>query len=217
MRARGGRGRRVVAPIEELVLALVGGHRGGREPPARPWASIRRRLIGAKGFTRIEALAGRRGCTLHVATRPSGGSRSWPGEVFSGFKALLMEPSVVCLCRTARQHRGHLQEAGRETRHGRRDRSAQGTAQDRQRGHPHAGAGRRPCRGTDRDLSQIDFAKLRDEFASKVQRKHAALQDIRDIVEKKLAADARPQPACGWTTTRSIRRSSPTTTARRTG
>jgi type I restriction enzyme R subunit len=36
------------------------------------------------------------------------------------------------------------------------------------------------------DLSQIDFAKLRDEFASKVRRKHTALQDIRDVVEKKL-------------------------------
>jgi type I restriction enzyme R subunit len=37
------------------------------------------------------------------------------------------------------------------------------------------------------DLSQIDFEKLRNEFASKVRRKHAALQDIRDVVEKKLA------------------------------
>ena len=37
------------------------------------------------------------------------------------------------------------------------------------------------------DLSQIDFEKLRDEFAIKVRRKHAALQDIRDVVEKKLA------------------------------
>jgi type I restriction enzyme R subunit len=37
------------------------------------------------------------------------------------------------------------------------------------------------------DLSKIDFAKLRDEFKSKVRRKHAALQDIRDVVEKKLA------------------------------
>lgn len=32
-------------------------------------------------------------------------------------------------------------------------------------------------------LSQIDFAKLRDEFAGKVRRKHAALQDIRDLLE----------------------------------
>jgi type I restriction enzyme R subunit len=37
------------------------------------------------------------------------------------------------------------------------------------------------------DLSLIDFGKLRDEFASKVRRKHSALQDIRDVVEKKLA------------------------------
>jgi type I restriction enzyme R subunit len=37
------------------------------------------------------------------------------------------------------------------------------------------------------DLSEIDFDKLREEFASKVRRKHAALQDIRDLVEKKLA------------------------------
>ena len=37
------------------------------------------------------------------------------------------------------------------------------------------------------DLSQIDFEKLRDEFKGKVRRKHAALQDIRDVVEKKLA------------------------------
>lgn len=37
------------------------------------------------------------------------------------------------------------------------------------------------------DLSRIDFAKLRDEFASKVARKHTALKDIRDVVEAKLA------------------------------
>lgn len=37
------------------------------------------------------------------------------------------------------------------------------------------------------DLSQIDFEKLRNEFAGKVRRKHAAVQDIRDVVEKKLA------------------------------
>jgi len=37
-------------------------------------------------------------------------------------------------------------------------------------------------------LSRIDFEQLRDEFASKVRRKHAALHDIRDVVEKKLAA-----------------------------
>ncbi len=37
------------------------------------------------------------------------------------------------------------------------------------------------------DLSQVDFEKLRDEFASKVRRKRAPLKDIRDLVEAKLA------------------------------
>jgi type I restriction enzyme R subunit len=45
------------------------------------------------------------------------------------------------------------------------------------------------------DLSRIDFAKLRDEFAKKVKRKHAALQDIRDVVEKKLAQMLACNPA----------------------
>ena len=37
------------------------------------------------------------------------------------------------------------------------------------------------------DLSQLDFEKLRGEFGKKVRRKHSALQDIRDVVEGKLA------------------------------
>jgi len=36
------------------------------------------------------------------------------------------------------------------------------------------------------DLSQIDFARLRVEFARKVRRKHAAVRDIRDVIEEKL-------------------------------
>ena len=37
------------------------------------------------------------------------------------------------------------------------------------------------------DLSQIDMEKLRDEFAKRVPHKATTLQDIRDIVEQKLA------------------------------
>ena len=36
-------------------------------------------------------------------------------------------------------------------------------------------------------MSRIDFAKLRDEFAKKVKRKATAIEDIRKIVEEKLA------------------------------
>jgi type I restriction enzyme R subunit len=37
------------------------------------------------------------------------------------------------------------------------------------------------------DLSQIDLEKLRDEFAKKVKRKASAIEDIRKVVESKLA------------------------------
>ena len=45
------------------------------------------------------------------------------------------------------------------------------------------------------DLSQVDLDKLRDEFAKKVRRKATALQDIRELVEKKLADMLARNPA----------------------
>ena len=48
------------------------------------------------------------------------------------------------------------------------------------------------------DLSQIDLERLRDEFAKKVRRKATALQDIRDIVERKLAEMLARNPAHAW-------------------
>jgi type I restriction enzyme, R subunit len=44
------------------------------------------------------------------------------------------------------------------------------------------------------DLSHIDLQRLRDEFAKKVRRK-ATLQDMRDIVEQKLAEILARNPA----------------------
>ena len=46
------------------------------------------------------------------------------------------------------------------------------------------------------DLSHIDFAKLRDEFSQKVRRKHSALQDIREVIEKKLQQMLAVNPQC---------------------
>ncbi|MDE2914684.1 MAG: hypothetical protein OXL68_17375 [Paracoccaceae bacterium] len=37
------------------------------------------------------------------------------------------------------------------------------------------------------DLCKIDVERLRDEFAKKMHHKETALQDIREIVEQKLA------------------------------
>jgi type I restriction enzyme R subunit len=48
------------------------------------------------------------------------------------------------------------------------------------------GAGQDHAEGIMVDLSKIDFEKLRDEFAKK-KRKHIVLQDMRELVEKRLA------------------------------
>ncbi|WP_363226854.1 type I restriction enzyme endonuclease domain-containing protein [Sphaerotilus sp.] len=49
------------------------------------------------------------------------------------------------------------------------------------------GTGDDQAAGLTIDLTQIDMAKLRDEFAGKVRRKATALQDIREVVEQRLA------------------------------
>lgn len=44
------------------------------------------------------------------------------------------------------------------------------------------------------DLSRVDFHKLREEFARRVQHKQTALQDIRELVERKLQQMLRHNP-----------------------
>jgi type I restriction enzyme, R subunit len=55
------------------------------------------------------------------------------------------------------------------------------------------GTGEDHAEGLTVDLSQLDFQKLRDEFA-KVRRKQTLLQDIRDMVEQKLRQMLRYNP-----------------------
>jgi type I restriction enzyme R subunit len=50
------------------------------------------------------------------------------------------------------------------------------------------GPGTDHAEGLTVDLSQVDFQRLKEEFARKVKRKALALKDIRDVVEDKLAA-----------------------------
>ena len=113
--------------------------------------------------------------------------------VFARFKALLMEPAAF-----AYAERHDNIEAIYKKLQERRDTSdvtellkelhkivneairTQGTGED------HA-------EGLMVDLSQLDFQKLRDEFA-KVRRKQALLQDIREMVEQKLLQMLRYNP-----------------------
>jgi type I restriction enzyme R subunit len=108
-------------------------------------------------------------------------------QVFTRFKALLMEPSAL-----AYAERHDNIEAVYKKLQDRRD-TADVTEVLKELHRIVNEAIRASAPGDDHaeglkvDLSQIDFERLRNEFASKVRRKRAALQDIRDVVEKKLA------------------------------
>lgn len=115
-------------------------------------------------------------------------------QVFVRFKALLMEPSVF---RYAERH-DNIEAIDKKLEEKRDTADVTELLKElykivneairaQQVGEDHA-------EGLTVDLSRIDFATLRDEFAGKVARKHAALKDIRDVVEARLATMLRDNP-----------------------
>jgi type I restriction enzyme R subunit len=179
-----GDGDEVVTPIEDLVRALVDALCAA-EGHLRALGFEPARLAGAKGFDRIQALRD----AVDAVCQSDEAKRRFEimaRQVFIRFKALLMEPSAFAYAtrhddleaiykkllekRDTADVTDLLKELHRIVNEAIR-------AQD---------LGEDQAEGLRVDLSTIDFAKLREEFASKVRRKHAALQDVRDVVEQKL-------------------------------
>jgi type I restriction enzyme R subunit len=181
----GGAGGGVVTPIEELVAALVQAIEAA-EKHLRALGFEPDRLRGATGFSRIEALrdAVDALCTSDEAKRRF---EIMARQVFMRFKALLMEPSAYAY---AERH-DNLEAIYKKLEEKRDTADVTELLKELHRIVNEAIRAQEPggdqTEGLKVDLSEIDFAKLRDEFASKVYRKHAALRDIRDVVEKKLA------------------------------
>ena len=175
----------VVAPLEERVLALqdaievTEAHlRGLGFEPAR--------LESATGFARIQGLAD---AVNAVYTHDESKRRFeiLARVVFSRFKALLVEPSALLY---AERH-DNIEAIYRKLNE-RRDTAdisallkvlhrivnqaiaAQGTGTDQ-------------AQGLTIDLSQINMDRLRDEFGRRVRRKASVIEDIRQVVEEKLA------------------------------
>jgi type I restriction enzyme R subunit len=175
----------VVAPIEELVAALLQAIEAA-EKHLLGFGFDATRLGGLRGFDRIEAL--RDACdALYTTDEAKRRFEIMARQVFMRFKALLMEPSAL-----AYAGRHDNIEAIYKKLQDRRDtadvtevlKELHRIVNDAIRA---AAPGGDHAEGLTVDLSEIDFDKLRKEFAGKVRRKHAALQDIRDVVEKKLA------------------------------
>jgi type I restriction enzyme R subunit len=180
-----GEGAGLVAPIEELVASLLQAIEAA-EQHLLALGFDATRLRGATGFDRIEAL---RDAVDAVYTSDESKRRFeiMARQVFIRFKALLMEPSAL-----AYAGRHDDIEAIYKKLQDRRD-TADVTEVLKELHRIVNEAIRAAAPSVDNaealkvDLSQIDFEKLKTEFASKVRRKHAALQDIRDVVERKLA------------------------------
>ena len=178
-------GEEIVAPIEERVQALIEAIEA-TETHLRGLGFDPASLIGSTGFTRIRGL---RDAVEAVYTSDDAKRRFevLARQVFVRFKALLMEPSAFPF---AERHDNI--EAIYKKLSERRD-TADVTELLKALHRIVNEAIRTQAPGDDQaegltfDLSRIDMDRLRDEFARKVRHKATALQDIREIVEQKLA------------------------------
>jgi type I restriction enzyme R subunit len=175
----------IVAPIEELVASLLQAIEESEKHLIKLGFDASR-LQGATGFARIEALRDAVDA-IYTSDETKRRYEIMARQVFVRFKALLMEPSAL-----AYAERHDNIEAIYKKLQDRRDtaditevlKALHRIVNEAIRA---AAPGGDHAEGLTVDLSRIDFEKLKNEFAAKVRRKHAALQDIREVVEKKLA------------------------------
>lgn len=174
----------VVTPIEDLVKALVQSLEAA-ENHLRGLGFEPNRLIGSQGFTRIQALRDAVDA-LYTSDDAKRRFEIIAREVFARFKALLMEPSAFSFS----ERHDNIEAIYKKLEEKRDTADVTEVLKELHRIVNEAirtqGTGDDYAKGLTVDLSQIDFAKLRDEFAKKVRCKNTALQDIRDVVEHKL-------------------------------
>ena len=178
-------GEEIVAPIEERVQALIESIEA-TEAHLRCLGFDPAALIGSTGFARIKGLKDAVEA-VYASDEVKRRFEILARQVFVRFRALLMEPSAF-----AYAERHDNIEAIYKKLTERRD-TADVTELLKELHCIVNEAIRTQAPGDDQadgltlDLSQIDMEELRDEFAKRVRHKATTLQDIRDIVEQKLA------------------------------
>jgi len=174
----------IVAPLEERVTALVSAI-DETEKFLISLNFVPERLKGAKGFTRISALADAVNA-VYTSDETKRRFEIMARQVFIRFKALLMEPSVF----TYAERHDNIEAIYRKLTERRDNADVTDLLKELHRIINQAIRAQEP--GDDQtdcklyDLSEIDLEKLRDEFAKKVRCKAAMLKDIRQLVEDKL-------------------------------
>ncbi|UQR66240.1 type I restriction endonuclease subunit R [Bradyrhizobium sp. C-145] len=182
----GASGEDIVAPIEERVQALIEAI-GATEAHLRNLDFDPGWLIGATGFARIRGFAD----AVNAVYSSDDTKRRFEilaRQVFIRFKALLMEPTAFAY---AERH-DNIEAIYKKLTERRDTADVTDLLKELHRIINEAiqtqAPGEDQAEGLTFDLSQINLEKLREEFAKKVSRKATTIQDIRDIVEQKLAA-----------------------------
>jgi type I restriction enzyme R subunit len=177
-------GEEIVAPVEELLKGLMEAIETA-EQHLKNLGFDSKRLVGSKGFERIEALRDAVEA-LYTSDEAKRRFEIMAREIFSRFKALLMEPSVF---QYAERH-DHIETIYKKLGERRDTSDVTDVLKEIHRIVNQAirasETGVDQAAGVTLDLSRIDFEKLRDEFSKKVRRKKTALEDIRKIIQKKL-------------------------------
>jgi type I restriction enzyme R subunit len=181
----GGGGEEIVAPIEERVKALLEAIEE-TEKHLRGLGFDPARLKGAKGFSRIQALADAVDA-VYTSDESKRRFEILARQVFIRFKALIMEPSVF----TYAERHDNIEAIYKKLEERRDTSDVTDLLKELHRIVNEAIRAAEPgdvqAKARFYDLSRIDLERLRDEFAMKVRRKASALQDIRQVVEDKLA------------------------------
>ena len=178
-------GEEIVVPIEESVQALIEAIEA-TEAHLRSLGFDPKNLIGSTSFARIQLL--KDGVeAVYTSDESKRRFEVLARQVFSRFKALAMEPTAFSYAErhdnveaiykklSERRDTADVTELLKELH-----RIVNEAIRTREPGDDQA-------KGLTFDLSQLDIQKLRDEFAKRVTHKATALQDIREIVEQKLA------------------------------
>lgn len=183
----------VLVPIEERLQALIEAMEA-TEAHLRSLHFDPATMIGATGFTKIAAL--KNGVdAVYTSDTAKARFEILARQLFVRFRALVTEPSVYAYAvrhdnieaiykkLTERRDTADVTDLLKELH-----RIVNEAIRTQEQGNDQA-------EGLTFDLSNIDFDKLRAEFAKKVKRKASAIQDIRAIVESKLAALLARNPA----------------------
>lgn len=175
----------IVAPIEERVAALQDAIEVTEEH-LKGLGFDPSTLLGAKGFMRIQGLAD--GVeAVYTSDESKRRFEILARVVFARFKALLVEPAALVF---AERH-DNLDAIYKKLSERRDTADVSELLKVLHRIVNEAiatqGPGDDQAEGLTIDLSHINMERLRDEFARKVKRKATAIEDIRQVVEDKLA------------------------------